>query len=101
MLLFTGISTSFAQTKTETIKVSGNCGMCAKTINKAATKAGAQKASWDKVTKILTVTYDDAKTSNDDIQKGVAAAGYDTEKYTGDDKAYHSLHSCCQYEGKR
>lgn len=101
MLLFAGIGSSIAQTKTETIKVSGNCGMCAKTIAKAATKGGATKASWNEDTKILTVSYDEAKTSNDAIQRKVAEAGYDTEKYTGDEKAYNALHGCCQYEGKR
>lgn len=93
--------TAMAQSKTETIKVAGNCGMCAKTISKAATKAGATKAAWDEETKVLTVSYDGAKTNNDAIQKQVAAAGYDTEKYAGDEKAYSNLHSCCQYEGKR
>jgi copper chaperone CopZ len=101
MLLFAGITASFAQAKTETIKVSGNCGMCAKTISKAATKAGASKASWNEETKVLTVTYDESKTTNDAIQKKVADAGYDTEKYIGDEKAYNSLHGCCQYNGKR
>jgi hypothetical protein len=50
---------------------------------------------------VLTVTYDDKKTSNDAIQKKVATTGYDTEKYAGDEKAYKSLHSCCQYDNKR
>ena len=95
-----GIS-SFAASKTENIKVSGNCGQCEKTIEKAAKKAGATDAKWDEDTKVLVVTYDDAKTSNDAIQKSVAASGYDTEKYTGDMKAYKNLHSCCQYDNKR
>ena len=90
-LLFAGVNTSFAQSKTETIKVSGNCGMCEKHIETAAKKAGAKQAKWDKKTKVLTVTFDEGKTSNDAIQKNVAAAGYDTEKYTGDEKAYRRL----------
>lgn len=98
--IFTSI-TAFAQSTTETIKVSGNCGMCEKTIEKAAKKAGAKEAKWSKDTKILTVSYDAARTSNDAIQKSVAASGYDTEKYAGDEKAYKSLHECCQYDNKR
>lgn len=93
--------TAFAQSKTDKIKVSGNCGMCEKTIEKAAKKAGAKDAKWDQDTKVLTVTYDASKTNNDAIQKGVAATGYDTEKYVGDQKAYKSLHECCQYDNKR
>ena len=39
---------SFAQkTKTETFKVSGNCGMCEKKIEKAAKSAGATYAEWN------------------------------------------------------
>lgn len=98
--MFAGI-TAFAQSKTEKIKVSGNCGMCEKTIEKAAKKGGAEKATWNQDTKILTVTYDDGKTSNDKIQKSVAASGYDTENYSGDMKAYKALHECCQYDNKR
>jgi len=90
-----------AQTIKEQIKVSGNCGMCAGKIEKAAKEAGAKKASWDKETKVLSVTYNAAKTSNDAIQKKVADAGYDTEKYTADMEVYNKLHNCCQYENKR
>ena len=100
ILMFASVSV-FAQSKTENIKVAGNCGMCEKTIEKAAKKAGAKDAKWDQDKKVLTVTYDAAKTSNDAIQKGVAASGYDTEKYAGDEKAYKSLHECCQYDNKR
>ena len=100
IMLCLGLS-SYAQTKTETIKVAGNCGSCQKHIETAAKGAGAEKAKWDKKTKILTVTYDASKTTNDAIQKKVASVGYDTEKYPGDEKAYKSLDECCQYEGKK
>ena len=98
--MFAGI-TAFAQTKTETIKVSGNCGSCEKHIETAAKQAGATKAAWDKKTKVLTVSFDESKTSDEAIQKKIAAAGYDTEKFAGDDKAYNDLDGCCQYDNKR
>jgi periplasmic mercuric ion binding protein len=101
ILMLMGIAASFAQTKTETIKVSGNCGSCKKHIEKAAKSAGAEKAIWDKETKVLSVTYDASKTSNDAIQKKIASVGYDTEKYVGDEKAYKNLDECCQYDEKR
>lgn len=100
ILMTCGI-TSFAQSKTETIKVSGNCEMCEKNIETAAKKAGATTAKWDEDTKILTVSYDESKTSNDAIQQKVASVGYDTEKYTGDEKAYKKLNKCCQYDNKK
>lgn len=93
--------TAFAQRKTDKIKVSGNCGMCAKKIEAAAKDAGATDAKWDKNKKVLTVKYDEATTSNDAIQKKVADVGYDTEKYTADMETYNNLHECCKYDNKR
>lgn len=93
-------STLFAQTKTDTIRVWGNCGMCKKTIETATKKEGVESADWNKNTKMLTVVYDASKTTNSNIQKNIAAAGYDTEKFRGDDSAYDKLHSCCKYERK-
>ena len=55
---------SFAQkTKTETILVSGNCGMCKSTIEKAAKTAGVKEASWDVDAKVLTVKYNSPSTN--------------------------------------
>jgi hypothetical protein len=99
--LVASVVCSFAQSKVDKITVSGNCGMCQKHIQDAAKKAGAQRAQWDRKTKVLTVVYNQASTSNDAIQKSVAAAGYDTEKYAGDEKAYKSLDECCQYDNKK
>jgi periplasmic mercuric ion binding protein len=92
----------FAQTsvKKDTIKVWGNCGMCQATIEKAAKKAGAKTANWNEDTKQLNVTYLPTKSSSQKIQQAIAKVGYDTQDFTGDDKAYSKLHSCCQYERK-
>lgn len=88
-------------TKTDTFKVWGNCGMCKRTIEKAAKAEGVEKAEWNKETKVFILVYNPAVTSNEKIQKAIAAAGYDTEKFTGDDKAYEKLPGCCQYERKK
>jgi copper chaperone CopZ len=94
-------ATLFAQTtKTENIKVLGNCSQCKKHIETSLKVDGIAKADWDKTTKILTVVYDSSKISNDQIQKNVASTGYDTEKYKADDKAYKDLEECCQYDRK-
>jgi len=84
-------------TKTETIKVSGNCESCQVRIEKAAKVDGVSKASWDKTTKLLTLVYDPAKVKSDDIQKKIAAVGHDTEKFKADDKVYAKLPGCCKY----
>ena len=93
-------STVYSQSvtsKTETIKVSGNCDMCKARIEKAAKIDGVSKAEWSKKDKTLTATFDPAKTNIDEIGKKVAAVGYDTEKAKADDKVYAKLPGCCQY----
>ncbi|MEN9381619.1 MAG: hypothetical protein RI940_500 [Bacteroidota bacterium] len=90
---------TFAQAPTK-IKVSGNCGMCKKHIEKAAKDAGATNASWDKVTKLLTVSFDASKTNTDKIETAIAGAGYDTEHKEASQEAYKKLDECCQYDRK-
>ena len=87
--------------KTETFAVNGACGMCEVTIEKAAKLPSVAKAEWDVEAKTLTVTYNPQKVTVQDIQRSVAAKGYDTELYTAPDAAYKALHECCQYSGKR
>jgi periplasmic mercuric ion binding protein len=96
------INFSTAQTtvKKETIKVWGNCGMCKTNIEKAAKKAGATKASWNEESKELQVAYASNKTSAVKIQQAIAKSGYDTQDFTGDNKAYDNLHACCKYDRK-
>ncbi|MFT3681521.1 MAG: cation transporter [Ferruginibacter sp.] len=91
---------SFAQTKKETIKVQGNCGMCKKKIETAAKSAGATAASWNEETKELKVSYAASKTSSTKIQQAVANAGYDTQDIKAEDAVYNKLHGCCQYDRK-
>lgn len=81
-------------------KVWGNCEMCKETIEKAVAVNGVSKADWNTETKQINVSYDSTKISLDAIQKAIAAAGYDNETYKGDDKAYHLLPECCQYDRK-
>jgi copper chaperone CopZ len=99
ILLLCGISV-FAQEKTETFKVFGNCGMCKSRVEKAAKAEGATTAVWDKETKMMTVTYDASKTSNEALQKKVASVGHDTELFSAPDKVYDKLPGCCLYERK-
>jgi periplasmic mercuric ion binding protein len=84
-------------TKTDVIKVSGNCGMCKERIETAAKVDGVSKAEWNTETKKLTLAYNPSKVKSDDVQKKIAAAGHDTEKFKADDKAYNSLPGCCKY----
>ena len=72
--------------------------MCKKSIEKAATKAGASFASWDADTKELTVKYNSSSSNAAKIQKEIAAVGYDTQDMKATDEAYNKLHGCCKYE---
>lgn len=102
MATFLLLATSFvfAQEKTTEIKVWGNCGMCKKRIEKTAMLEGVSTANWDKETKMLAITYDEAKTNPDAVAKKIASVGHDTEKYRADDKTYEGLPECCLYDRK-
>jgi hypothetical protein len=101
LLLFVSLSfVGFAQAKTEKIKVSGECGMCKKKIEKAAKDAGASFAEWSTDSKMLTVKYANSSTNAAKIEKAVAGVGYDTQNVKATDEAYNNLHECCKYERK-
>ncbi len=97
-LLMAFTTVAVAQSKTETFKVAGNCGMCKSKIEKAAKDAGAKEASWDVDTKVLTVTYKSSSTNTAKIQEKIAAVGYDNAGATATTESYDKLHSCCKYE---
>jgi periplasmic mercuric ion binding protein len=76
--------------------------MCKKTIEKSLKGVeGIESASWDKTTKILSVSYDDSKITLKKIEGKVAAAGYDTQNVKANDGAYNNLAECCQYDRKK
>jgi hypothetical protein len=89
--------TGFTQTKTETFKVAGECGMCKKKIESTAKKSGASYADWDVDSKVLTVKYNKS-TDKAKIEKAIAAVGYDTPTYKTTEAAYDKLDDCCKYE---
>ena len=79
--------------------VRGNCGMCKKTIEKAAKSVeGVSDATWDVDKKKIDVSFDGTMTDAMVIHKAIAASGYDTEKVSGDEEAYKNLAGCCQYD---
>ena len=101
------ITGTFAQTnkevkKTETIEVktSAVCGMCKSTIEKSLSKeAGVTKSKLDVKTKVISVSYDPAKTSPEKIKKAITLSGYDADNMPADSVAYSKLHDCCKKEG--
>lgn len=97
IVAFAFSTVAFAATKTESIKVSGNCGACKERIEKAAKVPGVSKAVWNDKTKILTLVYDDSKVKSDDVQKKIAAVGHDTQKHKATAASYSALPACCKY----
>lgn len=84
--------------KTATFRVAGNCTMCEARIEKAAKALeGVSAADWNVESKMLTVKFDEKKTSLNDIHKKIAAVGHDTDKVKAQDKAYEQLPGCCLY----
>ena len=100
-MFFLAATIVFAQDKIDTIKVNGECGMCKSRIQKTLKIDGISSAVWDVESKLLTVTYNPEKITNDEIQKKIAAVGHDTEKYTAPDDVYSKLPGCCKYERKK
>ncbi len=83
--------------KTEMIKVSGNCESCKSRIEKAAKVEGVSKADWNEKTKMMTLVYNPSKVKSDAVQKKIADAGHDTPKFKADVKVYKTLPGCCKY----
>ena len=79
-------------------KVSGNCDMCKGRIEAAAKSvAGVVSAEWNIKSKLLQIQFEETKTKIDIIEKKVADAGHDTEKFKASDEAYKQLPACCCY----
>src|SRR5690606_27753981 len=90
---------TYAQTdSTAVFDVAGNCGMCKKRIENAATIDGVETAVWDMKTHRLTVKYNRKKTSLAAIQQSIAHVGHDTPLFRAPDEAYENLHERCRYE---
>lgn len=99
LMAFLG-SAVYAQSKTDSVKVSGNCGMCETRIEKALKMDGISAADWNVKTKMLTVTYAADQISLDDIQRKIAEVGHDTPKFKATEAVYSKLPGCCKYDRK-
>lgn len=84
--------------KKEIYHVSGNCGMCQKTIEGSLKMEGIYSCEWNSETKELTVEFDTTKLNKEKILTAVSQVGYDNELCKASDEKYNKLHKCCQYE---
>lgn len=88
-----------AELTEETLTVSGNCGMCAARINKAAKSvSGVVEADWNKKTEVLTVKFEKGQTNLEAIALEVAISGHDNDLAKANEETYQDLPGCCQYD---
>jgi hypothetical protein len=71
--------------------------MCKNRIEKTMKIKEVEKASWNKQTKMLTVSYRPSGITVDSLQHRLAAVGHDTPKFTAPDSIYDALPGCCLY----
>ena len=78
-------------------KTSAVCDMCKARLEKSlAYEKGVQAAHLDVPSKVLTVTYNPAKTSPEVLRTAVLKTGYDADQATADARAYDRLPDCCK-----
>jgi len=82
---------------TDTLEVSGICGMCEERIENAALIKGVKKAEWSVDQQSLVVVYRTDKTSIEEIAEAIAEAGHDNGLITCTDEQYDNVHNCCKY----
>lgn len=82
---------------TDTLQVSGVCGMCEERIENAALIKGVKQAEWLVDQQSLIVVYRADKTSMNEVARAVADAGHDNELITCTDEEYEQVHNCCKY----
>jgi len=103
LLLFVALLSSkntlaqIKNSKTETVKIYGNCSMCKSRIEKAGSLKNTATVIWDKDSKKASLRYDGSKTNRDEILKRIALAGHDNEKFLAPDDVYAQLPECCLY----
>lgn len=78
------------------------CSMCEKTIGKALQDVkGVSMAKVDAEAKTAHVHYASADVKVVDLEKAIAAAGYDANDVKRDEDAHAKLPQCCQMEKER
>ncbi len=73
------------------------CDNCVKTVTTAVKKVdGVESITIDLDKKIAHVNFDPDKVKLIDIEKAIAASGYDANNIKRDEKAHANLPKCCQ-----
>ena len=78
--------------------VKGNCESCIERIESTAIAMGATSASWEPQSQTLSVEFNPAAFSADNLLRKLAEVGHDNEKYKTKDEVYVALPQCCLYD---
>ncbi len=104
VLMVTGLLLSAAamqaqikNAKTTTASVKGNCKMCQRKIEKSGSIKDVAMVTWDQKSQQATLVYDANATTQDEILKRIATAGYDSDHSIAPENVYKKLPSCCKY----
>ena len=87
-------------TATTVIKISSQCDMCKKRIETGLLyMPGVKNATVTVATSTIEVKYKKSKTNLKELEKAIAAIGYDANDLPADTEAYNNLPKCCQKGG--
>lgn len=93
---------SQAEDKTSEVKIktSAVCDMCKTRIEKGLGKvSGVTKSDLDVDTKYVTVNFNPAKVTADEIKTAITKLGYDADDKPASKTAYDKLPKCCKKGG--
>lgn len=99
-ILLASMTTIHAQinnAKTAAVKILGNTGAAKAIIEQQGTARKTAQVDWNQETNRATITYDTSKTTEDEILKRIALAGFDNEKFLAPDDVYARLPKADQY----
>ena len=98
--LFYNVTKAEDKTSEVKIKTSAVCDMCKGRIEKGLGKVeGITKSDLDVATKFVTVNYNPAKLTPDEIKTAITKLGYDADDKPASKTAYDKLPKCCKKGG--
>lgn len=84
----------------ETLKVSGQCGMCKTRIETTAKSVkGVKNASWNETAQVLTYSFN-GNVTKEQVSNALRNVGHDTELGKAPDEIYNALPGCCKYRSQ-
>lgn len=79
------------------IKTSAVCEMCKETIEQDLTfEKGVKTVNLDVDTKVVTIVYNDKKTTPEALRTRISKVGYNADEVKRDPESYKKLPRCCQ-----